>query len=185
MNLVDLIDNTKSDKNTVHSYLDTYQNLFKNKKETAKDVLEIGIYHGGSIKLWNDYFLNAKIHGIDIMNIDRISSHIKNNDNIILYTSTDAYNENTFNEKFLNKKFDIIIEDGNHKLDSLKIFLKLYIKILKDDGILIIEDIQEFDWIDKLKEIVPEELKKYIEIYDLRKNKDRYDDILFVINKNI
>ena len=29
------------------------------------------------------------------------------------------------------------------------------------------------------------EFKKFISVYDLRKNKDRYDDILLVINKNI
>ena len=51
-------------------------------------------------------------------------------------------------------------------------------------GILIIEDIQDYEWIDKLKNTTPDSLKQYIEIYDLRENKGRYDDILFVINKN-
>ena len=34
------------------------------------------------------------------------------------------------------------------------------------------------------KSVVPENLKKYIQCYDLRANIGRYDDIVFVINKN-
>ena len=55
---------------------------------------------------------------------------------------------------------------------------------MTDDGILIIEDVPQLDWIDKLKEVVPEELKKYVKYYDLRSNKNRFDDILFIIDKS-
>jgi len=51
MSLVDLADNSRTDKNTTHSYLPLYQKLLVNKKETAKNVLEVGIFHGGSINL--------------------------------------------------------------------------------------------------------------------------------------
>jgi len=56
---------------------------------------------------------------------------------------------------------------------------------MTEDGILMIEDVQSIDWIDELKSVVPEYLKKYIQVFDLRNNKGRYDDIVFVINKNI
>jgi len=32
MSLIELIDDSKTDKNTLHSYLDTYENLFNKKK---------------------------------------------------------------------------------------------------------------------------------------------------------
>ncbi len=54
---------------------------------------------------------------------------------------------------------------------------------MTDDGILIIEDVQSYDWIKVLKNEVPEHLKKYIKVYDLRQNKGRYDDIVFSIDK--
>jgi hypothetical protein len=54
---------------------------------------------------------------------------------------------------------------------------------MADDGILIIEDVQSMDWLDELKNAVPEDLKKYVSTYDLRYIKNRYDDIVFVINK--
>ena len=54
---------------------------------------------------------------------------------------------------------------------------------MTDDGILIIEDVQSWDWIDTLKAAVPEHLKQFIKVYDLRPNKNRYDDIVFTIDK--
>ena len=96
-----LIDNTRTDKNVLHSYLPLYEKLLKNKKETAQTVLEVGIYNGGSIKLWSEYFTNATVYGLDIMDINSVWEGIKNKDNIVLYTSTDAYNDNFFKTQFV------------------------------------------------------------------------------------
>ena len=103
MSLQEIVDNSRTDKNTAHSYLPLYQNLLIRKKETAKNVLEIGICNGGSIKLWNDFFVNANVYGLDIMNIDDVWEGIKNSEKIILHTSTDAYNTDFFTNQFLNK----------------------------------------------------------------------------------
>jgi cephalosporin hydroxylase len=170
----------------VHSYLDLYQNLLITKKETAKNVLEIGIYHGGSIKLWSDFFTNATVYGLDIMHINNVWEGIKNKENIILHTSSDAYNETFFIDNFLNKniKCDFMLDDGPHSLESMKQFIRLYSQIMTDDGILIIEDVQSIDWINVLKDEVPSHLKQFIRIYDLRPNKNRYDDIVFTIDKS-
>ena len=180
-----IVDNSKTDKNTTHSYLPLYQKLLIKKKETARNVLEVGIDRGGSIKLWSDFFINANVYGLDIMNISNVWNDIKNNKKIILYTSIDAYDNNFFISNFLNKniKFDFMLDDGPHTLESMKQFIKLYSQIMTDDGILIIEDVQSLDWIDILKNEVPTNLKKFIKIYDLRQNKNRYDDIVFTIDK--
>jgi hypothetical protein len=55
---------------------------------------------------------------------------------------------------------------------------------MTEDGILIIEDVQSWDWIDILKNAVAENLKPFIKCYDLRPTKNRYDDIVFTINKS-
>ena len=185
MSLERLADNTRTDKNTAHSYLPLYQNLLIKKKETATNVLEVGICDGGSIKLWSDYFINANVYGLDIMNINNVWEEIKNKKNIILHTSSDAYDNNFFTTNFLDKniKCDFMLDDGPHTLESMKQFIKLYSQIMTDDGILIIEDVQSWDWIDILKNEVPEHLKPFIKTYDLRPNKNRYDDIVFTIDK--
>ena len=183
MSLVELADNSRTDKNTVHSYLDLYQQLLVKKKETAKNVLEIGICNGGSIKLWSDFFINATVYGIDIMAIENVWEGIKNKDNIVLYTSTNAYKNEFFMDQLGNKKFDFMLDDGPHTLESMIQFIQLYSQIMTEDGILIIEDVQSVDWLDALVQVVPPHLKQYIKIYDLRPNKQRYDDLVFTIDK--
>jgi len=57
-----------------------------------------------------------------------------------------------------------MLDDGPHALESMKQFIKLYSQIMTDDGILIIEYVQSWDWIDILKNEVPEHLKQFIKI---------------------
>ena len=75
---MELVDNARTDKDTIHSYLETYEDLFKNKKLTSSAVMEIGIYDGGSIKLWYDYFPNANIYGIDISRYEEKLNYLNN-----------------------------------------------------------------------------------------------------------
>jgi cephalosporin hydroxylase len=187
MSLSEIADNSRTDKNTVHSYLPLYQQLLISKKETAKNVLEVGICNGGSIKMWSDFFTNATVHGIDIMHIGQVWDKLKKNERIKLYASSDAYNNDFFVTNFLNKniKCDFMLDDGPHTLESMKRFIMLYSQIMTEDGILIIEDIQSTDWLSVLINEVPEHLKPFIKIYDLRGNKGRYDDIVFTIDKSI
>lgn len=191
MSLVSLIDNTETDKNTVHSYLELYETLLSPKKNTAKNILEIGIgdfkeKNGGSIKLWKDYFPNAKIYALDILPSDRVLDELINDERVVLFTSTNAYDEKFFNENILKKnlKFDLMLDDGPHTLESMKTFIRLYSKVMTDDGILIIEDIQSIDWWPILYREVPQHLKKFAKPYDLRENKNRYDDMVFTIDKS-
>ena len=75
-----------------------------------------------------------------------------------------------------------MIDDGPHTLESMLTFIKLYSNVLANDGILVIEDIQSIDWIPILANQVPDNLKNFIQVYDLRSIKDRHDDLMFVIN---
>lgn len=190
MSLAELSDNSLTDKNTNHSYLDLYHNLLVSKKETAKNILEVGIgdfgpKNGGSIKLWRDYFTNATIHALDILPIDRVIDDLINDPRVILYCQTNAYDEEYFKTTFLEKnlKCDFMLDDGPHTLESMVQFIKLYSQLMTDDGILIVEDVQSWDWIAELRNAVPDHLKAYIKVYDLRHIKNRYDDIVFTIDK--
>lgn len=177
--LMSTADNYYTDKNTVHSYLPVYQKLFGNKD--VKNILEIGVQRGGSIKLWSDYFPNAHVFGIDLSD-ELICLGIKNKENISLFFE-DAYSKSMV-DKLQNIRFDVIIDDGNHTLDSMKKAIELYLPILKDDGILIIEDLRDVKWFEDLESVTPKKDKKYIKKFDLRKNKNRWDDILFVIDRS-
>lgn len=180
--LLDLVDNTKTDKNTYHSYLGSYEKLFCGIRESAQNVLEIGIGGGGgSIKLWFDYFSNAHIHGVDRMNINDVWEKIKCENRIHLYTSVNAYDINFFNNYIKNKKYDVILDDGSHNLQDMLFLIQNYLPCLTDKGIFIIEDVPDINYIDILRMAVPEDLRKYVEVFDLRHEKNRGDDILFVV----
>jgi len=188
--LVDIVDDSLTDKNTTHSYLETYENLLSSKKYTASNVYEIGIgpgdRNGGSILMWHDYFLSANIYASDMLPYDQMNPNITNKERIHIYTSTDAYNPTFVNTAFKtnNITFDVVVDDGPHTLESMIMCIQQYLPLLKEDGIMIIEDVQSIHWLPILQNMVPEELKPYIETYDLRGNKGRYDDIVFVINRS-
>ena len=187
--LTDYCDNALTDKNTVHSYLEIYEALFQQKKFTAKEVLEIGIgpvphNNGGSIRMWSMYFPYANIHACDVIPIDHVLGSLVNHPRVHLHTSNNAYNPNFVMNTFTSKNitFDILLDDGPHTLGSMITFITLYLPLLKKDGILVIEDVQDIHWINNLREVTPEEWKPFIEVYDRRNIKGRYDDIIFVIN---
>ena len=189
--LFQLADSSLTDKGTQHTYLGVYEYLFYKKKQTASAVIEVGIgcffeKNGGSIKLWHDFFDNATIYGIDILPVERVIESLLNNPRVVLQCESNAYDPNFVLENYTNKniKADIIIDDGAHTFDSMITFLNLYLPILKDDGILIIEDVQDIRWVEELKNAVPDNLKKHIEVIDLRHIKNRYDDLMFVVNKS-
>lgn len=177
--LSELIDNDLTDKNSIHSYLDVYEKLF-NEKRKIKNLLEIGIAKGGSLKLWHDYFIEYdEITGMDITDEFNECKELSKV-NIII---GDAYDKKNIPS---SKKYDIIIDDGPHTFISVIKFLFYYLPLLEDDGILIIEDVQVFECVNIFNIIIEEhfpELKNCIDIYDLRDKKGRYDDILYVIDK--
>ena len=165
-----------TDKNTGHSYIsNVYEKLLHDTQDTCLNVLEIGIDKYGSIKLWHEYFSNATIYGVDIIDLQEID------DERIKLFKNDAYDINFVDS--LPNNFDLIIDDGPHTLDSMVKFLQHYQSKLNDRGILIIEDIQKINWIETLKSyILPENIKNY-KVYDLRSIKRRHDDILLIIDK--
>jgi beta-1,4-mannosyl-glycoprotein beta-1,4-N-acetylglucosaminyltransferase len=179
-NLASIVNSNFTDKNTIHSYLDLYENILQSRQFTSKNILEIGIQRGGSIKLWNDYFVNANIYGLDI---DKAPDYLNN------YPRIKTYQDNAYTFECIQKlidsniKFDVIIDDGPHTLDSMIFTLLYYSKLLSPDGILIIEDIPLIEWA-YLFEKIAYKYRNNTKIYDLRQNKNTYDDIVFTFTNN-
>ena len=177
--LRNIIDNNLTDKNTMHSYIDTYQELFEPKKDTATNVLEIGIYRGGSIKLLQEYFTNATVWALD-HDPDHIPEFIYNLPRVNVVFG-DAYTENLVNNRLIERVYDIIIEDGAHTLDGVKFVAEHYAKLLAPGGVLVIEDVQDMSWIDIMRNLLPENLRDKSYVVDNRNIKGRYDDVLFIV----
>jgi precorrin-6B methylase 2 len=167
-----------TDKNTTHDYINGfYENEFSKYKNKKIKVLEIGTRLGTSIHLWQQYFSKGEITGIDTW--DQILERHKGIDRIT-YLDGDAYDEECVKSL---PKFDIIIDDGPHSEESQVRCIELYLSKLKKGGVLVIEDVQNISTFEVLKNCVPEEYKQNIECIDLRENKGRYDDLMFIIRK--
>ena len=146
------ISDNKSDKEYLHKYISNFYDLkIAHRKLDKINILEIGVQYGHSIKLWENYFKNATIYGLDIEN--KIEHIYPDRVNIIFI---DAYSEDALNYfKNLSIKFDIIIDDGPHCFDSQNFFCKNYPNLLNKDGIIIVEDVVIAN-IDKLIQNSPE-----------------------------
>jgi hypothetical protein len=181
--------NGYTDKGTTHSYLELYNQLLFKIRDTALNVLEVGIgnwdtkNNGASILLWLKFFKKSNIYAIDIIKEKYVIPEIINNDRIKLFCSTNAYDLNFVQKELSGIEFDFMLDDGPHTLQSQKDFIKLYSSLLSSKGVLIIEDVQNILDFNELTDCTPEYLKRYIRTYDRRDQKGRYDDLVFTIDR--
>lgn len=154
---------------------EVYEDLFKDIRTSVKRMLEIGVDNGGSILMWREYFPKANIIGIDNKNCPQLADRER-----IEFIESDAYKIELVDQ--LPSDFDIIIDDGPHTLESMAFVIEEYLNKINQNGIIVIEDIQEFNWTNILKRLIPEEFS--VEVKDLRKIRNRYDDILMIIRRN-
>ena len=169
--------NYHTDKYYLHSYMPVYDKLFENYRNNDINILEIGIQRGGSVYLWSKYFTKGSIFGIDIEDSPKWLKDI---------SGITTFKENAYSKEGLNlfndNMFDILIDDGPHTLNSMKYVAKNYLCKMKINGILIIEDIPEYEWIQEILNEIPEDIDYKHEIHDLREKKNRFDDILLVFS---
>ena len=159
------------DKGTAHTYINEYEKLLDGYRENST-VLEIGICQGESLKMWEEYFINSNVYGIDITDQYIKDLIAENKYNIII---GDASSENIL--KHLNDLiFDVIIDDGSHLINDQINSFNILKNRMKPNGIYIIEDVNNLDsTIDTYKK-----LHNNVEIVDNRHIKNRVDDVLVV-----
>ena len=122
---------------THHDYLHFYQRFLEPLRALPLNLLEIGVYNGGSANMWAEYFPNARIVGLDIdpsttrFATDRIAIEIADQSNVDdLVRIAAGYGP-----------FDVILDDGSHMWDHQITSLRWLFPFLKRGGFYIIEDI--------------------------------------------
>jgi hypothetical protein len=120
-------------------YLEVYDPILVPWIGKAITLLEIGVYRGGSLKLWCDYFPRGAVVGID----RKLPQHFQLGERIRIFEGSQA------DKKFLSKVanatapdgFDIIIDDASHIGELTKTtFWHLFDHHLKPGGLYAIED---------------------------------------------
>ncbi|HRH51320.1 MAG TPA: hypothetical protein PLP23_21385 [Panacibacter sp.] len=125
-----------SDKVYWHQFDEFY---FNNIQIDPQNILEIGIAKGNSIRLLRDKYPLASIFGFDI--IEQQSSWPV--DDNIFYYKVDQGDMLSFRELMyrINRRFDLIIEDGSHDPLHQKISLIECLNFISEGGIYVLEDL--------------------------------------------
>jgi hypothetical protein len=168
-NLTD-VDYGANDKGgKIHTYLETYDKLFAPFRYGCT-MMEIGLAMGDSLKLWDEYFTNSVIVGVDISIVFPVPVY-KNDVKVLELDATKPFFSNIFNDN----RFDIVIDDGSHVTsDQIATFNLLKTK-MKKGSIYIVEDILALDQ----ERSKFEALHLNCEIVDMR-HTGRFDNVLII-----
>lgn len=122
----------------MHDYLKHYWRHFHDYRETATNVIELGVETGASLRMWAEFFPKATIHGLDINpeckrhEADRIRVHIGDQSNEAdlraMVESLDAPPE-------------IIIDDGSHYYRHQISAFNMLFPVMATHAVYAIEDV--------------------------------------------
>lgn len=125
----------ETDKSSAfHCYLDLYDNHFQSIRYGNNRILEIVIFNGDSLRMFSDYFENSEITAFDILDKSQF-----NGDRIKVLVGDQSNRD--FLESFEDNYFDVILDDGSHKMQHQQISMGILFKKLKPGGIYVLEDL--------------------------------------------
>ena len=121
----------------VHNYLVMYEEFLEPyRRKLDFSLMEIGVRDGASLRVWQDYFPNAVIVGVDIM------------ENCLIHTDTRItieigdQSDGRFLENLIDKhRVDVVLDDGSHiwshQIDTFRVLFPR----LQHGGVFICEDL--------------------------------------------
>lgn len=116
--------------------LDYYSKYFEPLRDLPICLLEIGVRTGESVRTWAEYFPNASIFGLDIVDCMHLS-----NDRINIVQGDQSDLVALENVCDIAGRFDIVIDDGSHINDDIITSFNYLFKNLVSGGVYIIEDL--------------------------------------------
>lgn len=134
-------DTDKGPHGNYHAYTRRYHEILVGYQNDVRSVLEIGILGGSSLRMWRDYFPNAKITGVDVE--ERCVANMCGEDRI------QALLGNEKDPLFLKKlndlgPYDLVVDDASHNFDD---YMTAFNALIGNTKLYyIIEDVQSSDW---------------------------------------
>ena len=126
-------------------YFPIYESHFSRFRGKSPKILEIGVFHGGSLQMWKEYFGHGcKIYGLDIE--PRCKSLEEEDIEIFIGSQTDR----TFLKDIKNKigLVDILIDDGGHTMEQQITTYEELFSLVSDNGVYLCEDLHTSYWSD-------------------------------------
>jgi hypothetical protein len=124
-------------------YFEIYERHFAKYRNKAPVVMEIGIFRGGSLQMWKDYFgKGAQIIGVDI------DEKTKAFEEEQIHVEIGSQSDRNFLKQLKLKypKIDILIDDGGHTMEQqITTFEEMFCHI-SVDGVYLCEDLHTSYW---------------------------------------
>jgi len=119
-------------------YFDVYDAYFEKFVDKSPTVVEVGVWHGGSLQMWAEYFgEGAQIYGIDrdpnILNSPVPGTHMVVGDQ----------GDPEFWKTFLTQvpSIDVFVDDGGHHMHQQILTLEHVWPHIHEQGVYICEDV--------------------------------------------
>ena len=125
------------------------QNTLQFLPETVDNVIELGIFEGGSIALYEELFSPARFVGLDIATdrvrvLDQYLERRLATERVRLYYETDQQDRQALksiaHENFKDQPLDLVIDDASHLYEPTKTSLNVLLPLLRPGGVYLIED---------------------------------------------
>lgn len=124
-------------------YFPIYERHFQRFRSKPVRMLEIGVYKGGGLDLWRNYFgPDATLTGVDIFESAKKLAG-PGTDIIICDQSNTTKLEQIFKER---PAYDIILDDGGHTMQQQIGSLNALFPLLAPGGVYLIEDTHTSYW---------------------------------------
>ena len=119
-------------------FFDIYDSHLSHLRDEKLKILEIGVYNGGSLYMWKNFFPNSEVVGIDI---DPYTKRWEEKDMNVRVHIGDQCDLN-FLQKIVDKEgpFDLIIDDAGHENDQIITSLDFLFNHLNEGGVYVVED---------------------------------------------
>jgi hypothetical protein len=119
-------------------YFPVYENHFHKFRGKEVNILEIGIYSGGSLEMWREYFgPKAHLYGVDIEPACRVYEA----DNVNVFIGDQG--DRAFWRKFRQTVpgLDVVIDDGGHDPEQQVVTFEELLPIIRPGGVYVCEDL--------------------------------------------
>ena len=124
-------------------YFEIYDRYFSRYRGTDVCIVEFGVFQGGSLQMWKEYFgANAKIFGIDI------NPHCKEFEDEQVKIFVGDQEDRIFLKSLTEKipKIDILIDDGGHTMkQQISTYEELF-PYIDEKGVYLCEDLHTSYW---------------------------------------
>lgn len=123
---------------TCHNYTPAYHAIYGDHRDAVLNVLEVGVNAGCSLRMWEEYFPNARIVGIDIrrevlFDAGRVRCYWADGGNPASLRDAVALAG--------GGPYDLIIDDGSHEEHHQIRTAETLLPFVSRDGRYVIEDI--------------------------------------------